>query len=417
MRHRYLRRLVAAGLFLVLLGLGFWAGIGYAHYRSERSADAIIRQVVNRDQSENGITEAIDFGLFWQVWDRLHERYVDPADLDSQKLVYGAINGMVDAVGDPYTVFFEPQPAKEFKEEVSGAFSGVGMEIDKRNDQIVVIAPLKNSPAMQAGVRAGDQITAVDGQSTATMSVEEAVNHIRGKRGTTVIITLVRDGGKPFAVSIVRDTIHIPAVEWRMLEQNIAYLQLYSFNANASDEFAQAVQEITDQGAKKLILDLRNNPGGLLDASVDIAGWMLPRDSLVVQERDQTGIVAQLRTQGGAQLANLPTVILMNGGSASAAEILAGALHDNRNLRLIGEKSFGKGSVQQLEEFYNGSSLKVTVAAWLTPKGINIHEAGIAPTDTLILNPDDPHADEWRLGEPGKDPQLDRAITIVDSLM
>lgn len=402
-------RLVVLGVAVVALAAGFAGGYRYATHTT--APDKIITAVVNRDQTGSG--PAVDFGLFWQVWDKLHSSFVDANTLDSQKLVYGAISGMVNAAGDPYTQFFPPVESQKFQEEVSGAFSGVGMEIGMRNDAITVIAPIKDTPAMRAGIKAGDVVLKIDGETVDGWSVDKAVSAIRGRKGTTVRLTMARAGeSAPLEFSIVRDTIKIPAVDWKLLNGHIAYLQIYEFNGNVDDEFNAAAGEILKSGADRLIIDLRNNPGGLLDSAVDIAGWMLQRDSLVVQEKMSDGTVTQLRASGNAKLAGLPTIVLVDGGSASASEILAGALHDIRDVRLVGVRTFGKGSVQQLEDFFNGSSLKVTVAKWLTPDGVSISETGIAPTDEVKMDPADPNAKTWIYGEAGKDPQLDKAIEL-----
>ncbi|MEK7638366.1 MAG: S41 family peptidase [Patescibacteria group bacterium] len=405
------QRLILIIAVIAALCAGFGGGYGYFRQQNAQNVDAIIKQVINKDQ---GKVAAVDFSLFWQVWDKLHDRFVDKEKLDSQKLVYGAIEGMVAAAGDPYTVFFEPVTSKKFQEEVSGAFSGVGMEIGKRNDVITVIAPIKDSPAMRAGIKAGDVVVKVDDMPTDSWSVEEAVSRIRGKKGTTVKLTLAREGeAELIELSLARDTIRVPAVDWRMLDNKVAYLEIYTFNGNLDDEFARAAKELTDASAQRLIIDMRNNPGGLLDSAVNLAGWMLKKDSLVVQERYGTGLTDQLRANGNARLSAIPTVVLINGGSASAAEILAGALHDIRKIPLVGEKSFGKGSVQQLESFYNGASLKVTVAKWLTPNGVSISETGIAPTDEVKIDPKEYKEKGWEIGTVGKDPQLDKAIAVV----
>lgn len=404
------QRIILVLAVIVALAIGFGGGFWYEHSRIA-PADSIVTQVTNQD---TGQAKAVDFSLFWQVWDKLHERFVDSDKLDAQKLVYGAISGMVAAAGDPYTAFFEPVTSKKFQEEVSGAFSGVGMEIGERNNAVTVIAPIKDSPAMRAGVKSGDIVLKIDGTSTDGMTVDEAVNRIRGKQGTTVTLTFAREGvTAPIELTLTRDTIHVPAVDWKMLDNKVAYLQIMSFNANVDSEFVTAANELQAAGAERLIIDLRDNPGGLLDSAVNLAGWLLPSDSLVVQERYGNGVVDQMRADGNAKLAKLPTIVIMNGGSASAAEILAGALHDIRNIPLVGEKSFGKGSVQQLESFYNGSSLKVTVAKWLTPNGVNISATGIAPTVEVKLDPKDPNAKNWIFGTPGKDPQLDKAIELI----
>lgn len=406
------QRIIFISALVVALAAGFGGGFLFSQQQSATEADAIVTQVTNKDLG----AAAVDFSLFWQVWDKLHEKYVDADTLDAKKLVYGAISGMVDAAGDPYTNFFEPVTSRKFQEEVSGEFSGVGMEIGKRDNLITVIAPIKDSPAIKAGIRAQDVILKIDDTSTEGMSVEEAVNLIRGKKGTTVTITIAREGQtEPLVFKLVRDTIRIPAVDWKLIGTT-AYLQIYSFNANVDGEFVRAAQEILASNADRLIVDVRGNPGGLLDSSVNIAGWFITPGSVVVQERYGNGLVDQLRAQGNAQLAKYPTVILIDGGSASAAEILAGALHDLRNIPLIGQTSFGKGSVQTLESFYNGSSLKVTIAKWLTPNGVNISAAGITPTIEIKIDPKAFQENGWIIGEPGKDPQLDKALQVIKTL-
>lgn len=404
-------RLFCTIAVLLALVIGFGGGTWYAREQATQGTDPIVRTVIGR---EDGVSRAVDFGLFWQVWDRLHQQYVDRNALDAQKLVYGAISGMVDAAGDPYTVFLPPEDTKEFQEEVSGSFSGVGMEVGKRDGVLVVIAPLRDTPAFRAGIKAGDAIVKIDGEDTDGWSVEEAVTRIRGKRGTTIHLTLFREGETEFReLDIVRDTIRVPAVEWRMLDGNIAYIQLSTFNGNLEGEFAAAARAALEQGATGIILDLRDNPGGLLDGAVSVAGWFLPADSLVVSERFNDATTDEMRTGGAGRLGSLPAVVIVNGGSASASEILAGALHDIRDIRIVGEQTYGKGSVQQLEGFYNGSSLKVTVAKWFTPDGISISDTGITPTDEVVMDPAKAEQQGWEVGTPGKDPQLDRAIEIL----
>jgi carboxyl-terminal processing protease len=397
-------------LLIVAVGVGFGGGLWYERTHSIANQDPIVKRIINGDTPSS---VSVDFGLFWQVWTKLHDRYVDKTKLETQKLLYGAISGMVNAAGDPYTTFFEPVAAQKFEEEVSGAFSGVGMEIAKRDNAITVVAPIKNSPAMKAGILAGDIVTKVDGKSTETWSTEEAVSHIRGKQGTTVTISIYRKGvDHELSFTLTRDTIRIPAVELAMLEGGIGYLQIFSFNGNVDAEFERAAKELVAQKTKGVIIDVRNNPGGLLDAAVNIAGWFLPAQSVVVQERFGTGVSDQLRAHGNARLSNIPVVVIMNKGSASASEILAGALHDVRGIPLVGEKSFGKGSVQQLETFYNGSTLKVTIAKWFTPNGVSISDTGITPS-VEVPSPTASESAQWQFGTPGKDKQLDRALEII----
>jgi carboxyl-terminal processing protease len=400
----------------ILLSLAIGIGGGYSLWgmHSPESAQTLLKEVINQD---TGKPETVDFSLFWQVWNRLHETYVDKDTLDTDALVTGAIEGMVAAVGDPHTTYLEPVSNQKFQENISGSFSGVGMEIGLRDNRISVVAPLKDTPAYRAGLKAGDFIVTIDDVSTDGMTVEEAVTLIRGKRGTTVHLGITREGVEEELVfPIVRDTIRIPALEWVLLENDVAYLQLFTFNLNIDEDFAQAVREIQSSGATKLIVDVRNNPGGLLDSAVHLAGWFLPTDSVVVYEDFGGGLSKALRASGHNQLGTMKTVFLINGGSASASEILAGAVHDLRDIPLVGEVTFGKGSVQQLEPFSNGGSLKVTVAKWLTPKGTSIAEAGIEPTVPIPFDLSQLQDGELEYGIPGKDPQLDKAIEIINTL-
>jgi len=397
---------------VILLGaiaIGFIGGFGFKNYQNA-SFDNLIKTVINQDL---GKPDTVDFGLFWQVWNALHEKYVDKNTVDTQKLIYGAIQGMVNAVGDPYTVFFEPDKSKKFQEEISGAFGGVGMEIGKRDDILTVIAPIKDSPAFRAGIQAGDKIVKINDRVTAGITVEEAVNLIRGTRGTRVTLTISPRGSTTTRnVELVRDVIRIPAVDWVMADKT-AVLSIYSFNQNVDSEFKKAAQEILKSNADSIIVDLRNNPGGLLDSAINLAGWFLDRNSVVVIEDFGNGERNEFRSSGDASLKKYPVIILLNSGSASASEILAGAIKDNRGITLIGEKSFGKGSVQQLEKFRDGSSLKVTVAKWLTPSGVSITEKGIDVDESIEINAADIESGAVVIGETGKDPQLDRALEII----
>lgn len=354
--------------------------------------------------------EDVDLSLFWKTWHVLEENFVDKDKIDHQQMVYGAIEGMVASVGDPYTAFFDPVDSKKFLEDTSGSFEGVGMEIGIKKSQLVVVAPLENSPAKAADIRAGDMILAIDGKSSAGITTDEAVNLIRGEKGTEVVLTLYREDWKESRdVTIVRAVIQVPSLKWEIKENDIAHIQLYQFTEAAVKDFKAAAVDIINSPARRIVLDLRNNPGGYLSVSQDIAGWFLKRGLIVTRESvEQARQEIEYKSNGPALLAKYPIVVIINGGSASASEILAGALRDNRQVKLIGEKSFGKGSVQQLIPFDGGSSLKVTIAKWLTPNGNQISEIGLEP-DIEIKNTIE---DE----EKNLDPQLDKAIEIVKNL-
>ena len=352
----------------------------------------------------------VNFSLFWEAWHKLQEKFVDKEKFDVQKAIYGAISGMAKSLGDPYTTFFNPEDTKRFIEDVKGTFEGVGMEIGIRKGQLQVIAPLEGTPAQRAGLRAGDKIIKVNDTFTADLTLDEAINLIRGPKGTEVTLTIFReDWEKTKEIKLVRAVIEVPSLKWEIKNENIAYLKLYQFSGKANFDFFQAAIDILDSPAQKIILDLRNNPGGYLEIAQDIAGWFLKRGEIVViedfgAEKKQKKYLAQ----GNAGLLGYPMVILINQGSASGSEILAGALRDNRGILLIGEKSFGKGLVQELEKLSEGSSLKITVAKWLTPKGELITDKGLEPDIKVEMTEEDYEED--------RDPQLDKAVEIIKEM-
>jgi len=395
---------------LLSLGIGFGSGIWFVKNESANSSLPLVQKLINTDE---GQPQEVNFTLFWEVWNSLSNKYVDTSKIDIQKMLYGAIEGMVNSVGDPYTVFFEPTVSKKFQEEISGAFGGVGIEIGKRNDAITVIAPLQETPAFRAGILAGDKILKVDGKIVTEMAIEEVVGLIRGKVGTKVVLAISRNGESATRdFELTRETIKIPSVKWQLLEDNIAYLQIYTFSQTVDPDFEKATNEILKSPATKLIVDLRNNPGGLLDSAINLAGWFLDKNQVVTIEKFRNGTQKEFKTAGNGALKIYPTIVLINGGSASASEILAGALSDNKNIQLVGEKSFGKGSVQELEQYNGGSSLKVTIAKWLTPKGRSISDLGIEPNYKVEI-PKDAEKGSLELGKPGKDPQLDKVLELL----
>lgn len=357
-----------------------------------------------------GLPPEVDVTLLWDVWQKIEDRY--SGEIDYKELIYGAAKGMVAGLGDPYTVFFAPEESKIFQEDISGSFQGVGMEIGIRKGELTVIAPLEGTPAQRAGLLPGDKIIKVEDKYTRDISVEEAVKLIRGERGTTVTLTIYRkdwDESKEF--KIVRDVIKIPTVKLEILEDDIAKIKIYQFSGNLSFEFAKIVDEIVNnKSIKKIILDLRNNPGGLLYEAQAIAGWFLEKGDLVTIESfgGDKEPKEHLAT-GNELLLHYPLVILINQGTASGAEILAAALRENRDeVKLIGEKSFGKGSVQEPVDLRGGSMLKVTIAHWLTPKGNLISEVGLTPDIELEMTEKD--------YEEGRDPQLDKAVEILKEM-
>ncbi len=407
-KNQWVRIGIATIIVAVIAAEAFYIGYNKGVKNPET---ILIRGVVNMDE---GKPNAVDFNTFWQSWKILKEKYIDTGKIDNQTLVYGAISGLFDSLKDPNTVFMPPSDAKKFNEEISGEFSGVGMEIGIRNDQLVVIAPLKDTPAEQAGLKPGDKIIKIDDKVSIEMAVDEAVKIIRGPRGTAIVLTIQRNGwDEPKKFSIIRDIIKIPTIDFKMLalseaeEKNIAYFHLYNFYENAPFLFYQSAIKAAMQNPKGVILDLRNNPGGYLEASVNLAGWFLKPGELVVTEEFGSDKKEEFKANNSGFFKDLPTVVLINEGSASASEILAGALRDNRGIKLVGKKSFGKGTVQELERLRDGSSIKITVAHWLMPNGGLIEKNGITPDYEINITEEDVKA--------GRDPQLEKAMEILKS--
>ncbi len=401
------KKYVYWAVVVVLIAMSF--GIGFIYGSIEKLPHSV-QGIINQ---EFGKPKEFNFGLFWETWDNLHTKYVDKSKLNDENLLYGAISGMVKGANDPYTVFFPPQESKSFKQDVGGSFGGIGAEIGKRNGFLVIIAPLEDTPAKRVGLQAGDKILKINGEVTDDLTVEKAVSKIRGEVGTKVILTILRgnDGTKSKDITIERAIIKIPITKLEALKDNkIAHLSFYSFTSTAPFEFQQASAKIlATTGYKGIILDLRNNPGGFLEVAVDIAGWFLNTGDLVAVEDFGNDKKTEFRASGLGALKNYPIVILVNQGTASAAEILAGALRDNRNIKLIGEKTFGKGSVQELVNLKGESSLKVTVAKWLTPKKHSISESGLEPDYKVTPTEDDISKDQ--------DPQLDKAVEVLEKML
>ncbi len=405
-RHTFIISLI------LTLAIGVGSGIIYEGKHLSQKNSNKNQILVNRFENE---PDGIDFGLFWDVWDIIQNQYVDRSDLDSQTLVYGAIEGLLGSLDDPYTVFFPPKENEAFNESIKGEFAGVGIEIGIRQKNLTVISPIQGTPGEQAGIRALDTITAIDGKSTDGIALHEAVEQIRGKRGTNVVLTIYRksfDSPKDF--TIARDTIKIPAARLTILdnekynigpEEKIGHLQIFTFNQNVDKEFKEAADKATDRGVTRLILDLRNNPGGLLDSSINIASYFIDPDNDVVIERFGNGSENIFKSTRNGQLKDMKLIILINGGSASASEILAGALRDQKNVVIVGEQSFGKGSVQQVNDLKGKTSIKVTIAKWLTPNGISINENGLAPDLEIERTVDDINNN--------LDPQLDKAVELI----
>lgn len=361
-----------------------------------------IQTVINPEQ---GKPETVDFSLFWDAWRLVEKKHVNRQTLDTQGMLFGAISGMVKGTKDPYTVFMDPQESRKFLEGMSGEFEGIGAEIGIRDDVLTVITPLEGTPAQKAGLKPGDKILKIDETLTVDLSVDEAVMLIRGPKDSNVVLTVSRDGWDAVQeITITRATIKIPVLEvtWH---KKIAQIRLYEFTQNSAEEFDQAAQEILNRQGQGIVLDLRNNPGGYLDLAVEIGSWFLPRGQVVAIEDFGNDKTQKYFSQGPNTFDNMPLIVLINQGSASASEILAGALRDNRQIKIVGEKSFGKGTVQTLDNLAGGSSLKITVARWLTPTGQSIQDAGLEPDYLVELTEEDINAN--------RDPQLEKALEIL----
>ncbi|MBT4856825.1 S41 family peptidase [Candidatus Uhrbacteria bacterium] len=389
-------------LGLVLLTGTFYAGlfVGVLQSTGDGAQDGEV-EVVNQTRFFDRADD-IDFGNFWEVWDLVQDVYYQP--IDESDLYYGAMQGMVWGLDDPYTVFFPPAEAEEFDNELDGVFYGIGAEIGKKENEIVVIAPLSGSPAEAAGLMAGDAIWYVDDTEIFDYSVNAAVMIIRGEIGTEVVLTVSREGADELIeIPIVRDEIQISSVEWEIRDDGIAVIEISMFNGETTDLFTQAVREALAAGVDGLIVDLRNDPGGLLTAAINVSGFWVD-DMPVVQQRVGSDVESYSAT-GNSWLSDMDTVVLVNGGSASASEILAGALQDYGYATVIGEQTYGKGSVQEYYDLPDGSAVKITVAEWLTPLGRSINEVGITPDIEIEFTIDDYEA--------GETPQIDAAIDFL----
>jgi len=403
-----MKKYISIPIWIILLaaifGFGFFIG---------QTSQPSVEKVEGLANKEFGQPTLVDFNLFWDAWRIIEKKYVDRDDLDRQNMVYGAVAGLLKSLDDPYSVFMEPPESKKFIDDMGGSFEGIGAEIGIRKGVLTIIAPLEGMPAQKAGLKAGDKVLKVDDTITIDLTLDEAVDLIRGTKETEVVLLITREEwDEAKEIKIIRGTIKIPIIKWEKLslsevngEGEVAYIQFYHFTENASKEFRKVIGEILDSSVKGIVLDVRNNPGGYLETAVDIASWFLPKGEVVVIEDFGNGQDNRYRSKGYDDLGDMTTVILINQGSASASEILAGALRDIKGIKIVGQKSFGKGSVQQLEKLKGGSSIKITVAKWLTPSGLSIRDEGITPDVEVEITEED--IDEMR------DPQLNKALELL----
>ncbi|MCX6795027.1 MAG: S41 family peptidase [Candidatus Falkowbacteria bacterium] len=390
---------------LIILGGIFTGGYYLGRGKNIHPGNRIIaysEEAANVGDAKNG--QAIDFNLYWEVWDNLKTDYVDRNMVKDQDLFYGSLKGLAAAVGDPYTVFMDPKESKQFSDDLAGTFEGIGAEVGMRNDITTIIAPLDGMPAQKAGVRAGDKVYAVDGVSTLGLTVNEVVTKIRGPKDTKVTITIIRGKEKPRDITITRSVIIVKSVKTEMRADGIYVIRVSNFNDDTEDLFNLAVNNILLKEPKGIILDLRNNPGGYLETAVMMASeWV--EAGPIVAEQFNGNRRNEYPSNGRGRLKNIPTIVLVNGGSASASEILAGALRDYKKATIVGETTYGKGSVQSLSDLSGGAALKMTIANWLTPAGDFINEKGLAPNIEVKLTPAD--------ADKGLDPQFDKAVELL----
>jgi carboxyl-terminal processing protease len=412
------KKIIAGFAGIIILVLVFFAGT-YVGSKNTEPPQSL-------SNTATSVT-AVDFAPFWKAWQVLNEKYVAATSTPDQEKVWGAIEGLAASYGDPYTVFFPPEEAKMFESDISGNFEGVGMEIGKKDNLLTVIAPLKDSPAAKAGIRTGDKIIRINDTTASDLSVDQAVKLIRGPKGTEVKLTILREGVQgTIEKTIMRDIIDIPTIDTEVKDSQgittstgddatglrkdgIFVIRLFSFTAQSPSLFRNVLRDFVKSGSHKLILDLRGNPGGYLEAAVDIASWFLPAGKSVVKEDfgDRGGEARVYRSKGYDVFGGkLNMVILVDGGSASASEILAGALHDHGVATLVGTKTFGKGSVQELIKITPDTSLKVTIAKWLTPNGVSISQQGIKPDYEVKITPENV--------QNKRDPQMDKAVELLN---
>jgi len=386
---------------LILIAMSFVGGFYYHEF--------IFQQYYKTAYS----IDQIDFSMLKRAWDQVSTDYVDQSKIDKQKMTYGAVEGMVKAIGDPYTEFFNPEDAKKLQDDLAGSFEGIGLQMGVKNKQITAISPIKGTPAEKAGLMPGDIVLAVDKKPTADLSIDEVVNMIRGPKNTKVTLTISREGVSSKDIEITRAVIKVPSMDYSIKTtsdgKKIAHITLYQFSDTVYQDFKTAAVDVLNNNVSGIILDMRNNPGGLVNQSTAIAGWFLEKGALVLSEQDKNGDKTELTANGPSTFASIPLVVLVNEGSASASEILAGALKDDRKAPIIGMTSFGKGTVQKITDFEDGSSLKITVAKWYTPSGVRIQDTGITPDIKVELTAKD--------YEQNIDPQYDRALQEIEKLI
>ena len=402
MKKTYKKALyILLSLGLILGAFSFGTYVGYSKRPEVEKVFSVINKEVPSDNK-------VDFNSFWKVWNLLNEKSIYAKKVSDQDRVYGAIEGMASSLGDPYTVFFSPKENKLFNDEIHGSFGGIGAEIGIKDKLLTIVAPLKGTPAFNIGIKSGDKIIKIDKTETNDMTVDHAISLIRGPKGTVVTLVILRPGERVTReFKITRDDIQIPTIDTELRPDGIFVIKFYSFSENSDNLFRLVINDFITSGSNKLILDMRGNPGGYLDAAVNIGSWFIDEGKIIVSEDFGENRKPIFYRSHGPKLFDdkLNLVVLVDGGSASASEILAGALKEHGVATLVGQKTFGKGSVQELISVTEDTSLKVTVAKWLTPNGLSLSDQGLVPDVEVKITDKDIEAK--------KDPQLDKAIEIL----
>lgn len=397
---------------IIAITVAFYVGVAWGGRNQEAGIVSFTKNLSDPKQFiasfEKSKPKDVDFNIFWEAWEKFDQKHINEEKLnDPQERVYGAIRGMIASLDDPYSGFMDPKEAEDFDQDMEGSFEGIGAELGMKEEILTVIAPIEGMPAQKAGLRAGDKIIKINGELAADHSIEEAVRKIRGPKGTEVTLTVLRNGeGKTKEITITRDHIELESVIYEKKENGVGYIRITKFVEDTTDEFNKAMVKLITDNCRGVVIDVRNNPGGYLETAIEITSRFVPEDQVIVWEQGRDGKKESYKALGGSTLADLPVVVIQNEGSASASEILAGALRDIKNAPIIGAKSFGKGSVQVLETLDDGSSLRITIAKWLTPSGASIHDVGLSPDIEVEFTEEDYEND--------RDPQLDRAIEELE---
>lgn len=387
---------------LIIIGGFFVSGFYFGYSRRPE-----IDKVANVTNKETQVSTNADFAPFWKAWNIINDKSIYSNKVSEQERVWGAVEGLASSFGDPYTVFFPPEENKEFNQTIHGSFGGIGAEIGIKDKILTIISPLKDTPSFNAGIKTGDKILKIDKTDATNMTVDKAIEMIRGEKGTSVNLTILREGERNTrSFDIVRDTIEIPTTETE-IRDDVFIIRFFTFSENSDKAFQDALLKFQNLGYNKLIIDLRGNPGGYLESAVNIASWFLDQGKVIVSEDFGDKKKAKVYRSHGPKMFddNLKLIILVDGGSASASEILAGALQENKIAKLVGTQTFGKGSVQELVSITDDTSLKVTIAKWLTPNGVSISEHGLTPDVVIPYTIKD--------FESKNDPQLNKALEII----